>query len=76
MRSLFVETKLLKQHQRFKTMKLGNSTLEDEARNLTEKTKAAAKYTDDYVHENPWLAVGAAVVAGLVVGLLLVPKNR
>lgn len=36
-----------------------------------EKTKAAARATDDYVHENPWRAVGVAAGIGLVVGLLI-----
>ena len=35
------------------------------------KAKAAARATDDYVHENPWQAVGVAVVAGVVLGLLI-----
>lgn len=35
------------------------------------KTKAAAKATDAYVHENPWKAVGIAAGVGLVVGLLI-----
>ncbi len=35
------------------------------------KTKAAARATDVYVHENPWRAVGAAAGIGLVVGLLI-----
>lgn len=38
---------------------------------LLEKTKAAARVTDDYVHENPWQAVGAAAAIGLLVGLLI-----
>lgn len=35
------------------------------------KTKAAAKATDVYVHENPWNAVGIAAAVGLLVGLLV-----
>jgi len=38
---------------------------------LLVKTKAAAKATDVYVHENPWRAVGAAAGVGLVIGLLI-----
>lgn len=38
---------------------------------LLVKTKAAARATDDYVHENPWRAVGAAAGVGLVIGLLI-----
>ncbi|OFZ86738.1 MAG: hypothetical protein A2W21_02395 [Betaproteobacteria bacterium RBG_16_66_20] len=40
-------------------------------RALLEKTKEAARATDDYVRENPWQAVGIAAVAGLVLGILI-----
>jgi ElaB/YqjD/DUF883 family membrane-anchored ribosome-binding protein len=33
--------------------------------------RQAAKYTDDYVHENPWRAIGLGAVAGLVIGYLV-----
>ena len=35
------------------------------------KTKAAAKATDVYVHENPWKSVGVAAGVGLVIGMLI-----
>jgi ElaB/YqjD/DUF883 family membrane-anchored ribosome-binding protein len=38
---------------------------------LVQKSKVAAKITDDYVHENPWRAVGVAAGVGLVIGLLI-----
>jgi len=38
---------------------------------LLVRTKAAAKATDAYVHENPWRAIGAAAGVGLVIGLLI-----
>jgi ElaB/YqjD/DUF883 family membrane-anchored ribosome-binding protein len=38
---------------------------------LVTKTKAAAKATDTYVHENPWKAIGVAAGFSLVIGLLL-----
>lgn len=38
---------------------------------LIEKSKAAARATDDYVHDNPWKAVGVAAGVGLVIGLLI-----
>jgi len=38
---------------------------------VVEKGKAAAKVTDEYVHENPWRAIGVAAGVGLVVGLLI-----
>ncbi len=36
-----------------------------------DSAKAAARYTDDYVHDNPWQAIGAAAAIGLLVGLAL-----
>lgn len=35
------------------------------------RTKEAAKVTDEYVHENPWRAVGIAAGVGLVIGMLI-----
>ena len=35
------------------------------------KTRQAAKVTDEYVHENPWKAVGIASGVSLVVGMLI-----
>jgi len=45
--------------------------LSDAERALLEKSKLAAKATDEYVRENPWQAVGAAALAGLVLGVLI-----
>ncbi len=38
---------------------------------LVAKTKAAARATDEYVHESPWTAVGIAAGVGLLVGLII-----
>ena len=38
---------------------------------LVQRSKQAARATDDYVHENPWQAVGAGIGVGLVIGLLI-----
>jgi ElaB/YqjD/DUF883 family membrane-anchored ribosome-binding protein len=45
--------------------------LTDAERVLVDKTKDAAKAADEYVHENPWQAVGIAAAAGLVLGVLI-----
>jgi ElaB/YqjD/DUF883 family membrane-anchored ribosome-binding protein len=45
--------------------------LADAERVLVEKTKQAAKVTDEYVHENPWQAVGIAAMAGVLLGILI-----
>lgn len=36
-----------------------------------ERAKAAGHAADDYVHEHPWKAIGAAAGIGLIVGLLI-----
>jgi len=38
---------------------------------VTERAKQAARYTDDYVHDNPWRAIGVAAGIGLLLGLLM-----
>jgi ElaB/YqjD/DUF883 family membrane-anchored ribosome-binding protein len=38
---------------------------------MLDRTKQAARVTDEYVHENPWKAVGIAAGVGLIVGLLI-----
>lgn len=38
---------------------------------LVDKTRAAARATDDYVHESPWTAIGIAAGVGVLVGLML-----
>ena len=38
---------------------------------LVDKTKAAARATDDFVHEQPWKAVGVAAALGLALGVLI-----
>lgn len=38
---------------------------------MIDKTKQAARVTDEYVHEHPWKAVGVAAGIGLIVGLLI-----
>ena len=38
---------------------------------VSERARQAARYTDDYVHENPWSAIGIAAGIGLLLGLLM-----
>ena len=56
-----VEAKLL-------AAKLRLQEMEGEA---IDRAKAAARVTDDYVYDNPWRAIGAAVAAGFLIGLLV-----
>jgi ElaB/YqjD/DUF883 family membrane-anchored ribosome-binding protein len=56
-----VETKLLR-------AKLSLQELEGQA---VDQAKAAARATDDYVHDKPWQAIGIAAAIGVAVGLLM-----
>ena len=38
---------------------------------LVDRTKAAARATDDYVNDNPWRAVGIAAGVGLLLGIII-----
>jgi ElaB/YqjD/DUF883 family membrane-anchored ribosome-binding protein len=45
--------------------------LHDAETMLIAKSRAAAKATDAYVHENPWKAVGIGAGVGFLVGFIL-----
>jgi len=45
--------------------------LVDAERVLVDRTRLAAKATDEYVRENPWKAVGVAAGVGFLLGLLI-----
>lgn len=38
------------------------------------QTREAVRATDDYVHDNPWTAVGVAAALGVVIGMLIAKK--
>lgn len=38
---------------------------------VTDGARAAANTTDEYVHENPWLVIGASAAVGVIVGFLI-----
>jgi ElaB/YqjD/DUF883 family membrane-anchored ribosome-binding protein len=53
---------------RLLTAKLKLQELQGQA---VERAKDAARATDDYVHENPWQAIGVAAAIGMIAGLLI-----
>ena len=61
--------------------KLGEARkrLEDLQDATLERGRAAARYTDEYVHDNPWqsIAVGAGVAAiiGIAIGVMLADRR-
>lgn len=38
---------------------------------VIERTKEAAQVTDQYVHDNPWKAIGISACVGAIVGMLI-----
>ncbi len=38
---------------------------------VLQRTKQAAKATDQYVHNDPWKAIGITACAGIIVGMLI-----
>jgi ElaB/YqjD/DUF883 family membrane-anchored ribosome-binding protein len=53
------------------SLKVAKARMADAQAELLVRTKAAAKATDVYVHENPWQAIGVAAGVGVVIGLLI-----
>lgn len=54
-----------------RTLRIAKDDLIKIEETVVAKTKEAAKATDEYVHENPWKAVGIGAAVGLVVGMLI-----
>jgi ElaB/YqjD/DUF883 family membrane-anchored ribosome-binding protein len=53
---------------KLRSAKLRLQELQDDA---IDSAKAAARVTDDYVHDNPWQAIGIAAAVGLLLGLVI-----
>jgi ElaB/YqjD/DUF883 family membrane-anchored ribosome-binding protein len=52
-------------------LKLAREYLQDFEGTVVDKSKVAARITDEYVHENAWRTIGIAVGIGLIIGLLI-----
>ena len=52
-------------------MKVARERLSDLQKQGIEQTKAAAKATDQYVHDHPWQSVGVAFAVGALIGVLI-----
>lgn len=53
------------------SLKRTREALYDAQDAILERGRKAARATDDYVHDNPWQAIGIAGVTGLLLGLLI-----
>ena len=54
-----------------KQYETAKQTLSQAQTYVTDGYHQAADVTDQYVHENPWRAVGIAAAAGVLIGLLI-----
>lgn len=53
------------------TLKKARARLGDVEKTAVAKARKTASDSDDYVHENPWTAVGLGAGVGLLLGLLI-----
>jgi len=53
------------------SLKTAKARIAEEGKVVVEKAKSAGKSADEFVHANPWKAVGIGSLAGLVIGLLI-----
>ncbi len=62
-----------------RNLNAAKARLRDLEDTVLEKTRATARATDVYVHENPWqtagFAAGVSVALGIAIGLLLYRRN-
>lgn len=52
-------------------LKTARETLAAASGKAVERSKAAAKVTDEYVHTHPWRIIGSALAIGVALGLLI-----
>lgn len=57
-----------------RSLRQTRETLQDTQDAIVEGGRQAAKATDNYVHDNPWQAIGVAGLVGLLVGMLVCRK--
>jgi ElaB/YqjD/DUF883 family membrane-anchored ribosome-binding protein len=58
-------------HKALETLAGAKESLADVEAKLLDKAKLAAQGADDFVHRNPWEAVGVAAGLGLLIGLFI-----
>ena len=52
-------------------LKLAQDYLHDVEGSVVDKSRVAARVTDEYVHENAWRTVGLAIGVGILIGFLI-----
>ena len=56
-------------------LKQAKEYLEDFEDSVIDKSKTAARATDEYVHENAWQTIGLAVGIGILIGYLISDRD-
>jgi ElaB/YqjD/DUF883 family membrane-anchored ribosome-binding protein len=56
------------------SLRIAKARMADTQASILLRTKAAARATDEFAHENPWQLVGVAAAACLVIGFLAVRR--
>lgn len=54
-----------------KSLQVVKENLVDAEEAVIERTREAAKVTDQYVHDNPWKAIGISACVGAIIGMLI-----
>ena len=54
-----------------RNLKLAKDYLHDVEGSVVDKSRVAARVTDEYVHENAWRTVGLAIGVGILIGFLI-----
>ena len=54
-----------------RNLKLAKDYLHDVEGTVVDKSRVAARVTDEYVHENAWRTVGLAIGVGILIGFLI-----
>jgi len=54
-----------------KNLQVVKERLGDAEMAVINRTREAAKVTDEYVHENPWKSIGISACVGAIVGMLI-----
>ena len=57
-------------------LKRAKATLADASQPVFERARETAAVTNEYVHGNPWTAVGIAVAAGVLIGFVAALGQR
>jgi len=53
------------------SIRSAKASLAEAGEDIAARTRAAAQVTDKYVHENPWVAIGAGAGFGFLIGYLI-----